>query len=327
MTTAIPIRPRRLRGSPALRKMLREVTLSPADFIYPIFVTSGRGLRRPIPALAGQCRLSPDEAAALAAEVWRLGVGALLLFGIPDYKDAVGSSGADPEGPVQEAIRAIKKAVPEMLLITDVCLCEYTDHGHCGLIREGLVDNDATLPHLAAQALSHARAGADMVAPSDMMDGRVAAIRAVLDSEGYSRLPIMAYSVKYASAFYGPFREAAGSAPRFGDRQSYQMDPARRLEARLEADLDIAEGADLVMVKPAGPYLDIIREIRDRCARPLAAYQVSGEYAMLMAAAGAGLLDEKAAALESLTAIKRAGADLILTYLAPQAARWLREAS
>lgn len=314
---------RRLRRGPGLRKMLRETTLTPADFIYPLFVTPGAGLRRPIQALVGQYHLSPDEAARTAAEVYTLGVPAVILFGLPAAKDPLGSAGADPEGPVQSAVRAIKRAVPDMVVITDVCLCEYTDHGHCGLLRDGRVDNDATLPHLAAQALSHAQAGADLVAPSDMMDGRVAAIRDLLDREGFEETGILAYSVKYASAFYGPFREAAGSAPSYGDRKSYQMDPARRREARLEVDLDLAEGADLIMIKPAGLCLDILRETRDRLDLPLAAYQVSGEYAMLMAAAQAGLLDAQAAAMESLTAIKRAGADLIVTYLAPQAARWL----
>ncbi len=319
------LRPRRLRGSAALRSMLREVVLTPADFIYPLFVVPGQGIKKAIPSLEGQFHLSPDLAAETAAEVFSLGVPAVILFGLPAAKDAVGSAGADPEGPVQSAVRAIKKAVPEMVVTTDVCLCEYTDHGHCGLIRNGKIDNDSTLPHLAAQALSHARAGADLVAPSDMMDGRVAAIRALLDREGFSDLPIMSYTVKYAGAFYGPFRDAAGSAPQFGDRRGYQMDPARRREAFVELELDLAEGADIVMVKPAGPFLDIIREVRDRCHRPLAAYQVSGEFAMLTAAARAGLLDERAAALESLIGIKRAGADLIITYLAPKAARWLRE--
>ena len=324
MTLTSLIRPRRLRRGPTLRKMIRETVLLPEDFIYPLFVTPGQKLRRPIAALAGQNHLSPDEAALTAAEVFALGVPAVILFGLPEVKDPVGASGADQDGPVQSAIRAIKAAVPEMVVITDVCLCEYTDHGHCGLIRDGQVDNDATLPHLTAQALSHARAGADMVAPSDMMDGRVGVIRDLLDREGFQEIAIMAYSVKYASAFYGPFREAAGSAPRFGDRLGYQMDPARRREAQLEIDLDLAEGADIVMVKPAGLCLDILREARDRLDIPLAAYQVSGEYAMLMAAAQAGLIDGQAAALETLTAIKRAGADLIITYLAPQAARWLR---
>ena len=316
-------RPRRLRRNPIWRQMLKEIALTPSDFIYPLFVVPGSGVKKPIAALAGQYHLSPDLAAETAAEVFALGVPSVILFGLPAVKDPAGSSGADPEGPVQQAVRAIKKAVPEMVVATDVCLCECTDHGHCGLLLNDQVDNDATLPHLARQALSHARAGADLVAPSDMMDGRVAAIRDLLDQEGFSHLPIMSYSVKYASAFYGPFREAAGCAPRFGDRQSYQMDPARRREARLELELDLAEGADIVMVKPAGPYLDIIREIRDRCHLPLAAYQVSGEYAMLMAAVAAGLLDERGAGLESLLAIKRAGADLIITYLAPRAARWL----
>jgi porphobilinogen synthase len=293
--------------------------------MYPLFVVPGRGVRKPIAALAGQFHLSPDEAARAAAEARAAGVLSVLLFGLPAAKDPTGASGADPEGPVQQAVRAIKAAVPDMLVATDVCLCEYTDHGHCGLVRDGIVDNDATLPHLARQALSHARAGADLVAPSDMMDGRVAAIRDLLDEEGFNHIPIMAYSVKYCGAFYGPFREAAGSAPQFGDRKTYQMDPARRREALIEVDLDIAEGADLVMVKPAGPYLDIVRQVRDHCDLPLAAYQVSGEYAMLMAAARAGLLDEKGACLESLIGIKRAGADIIITYLAPRAAAWLRE--
>ncbi|MDL2226803.1 porphobilinogen synthase [Deltaproteobacteria bacterium OttesenSCG-928-M10] len=319
------IRPRRLRNSPVLRKMLREVVLSPADFIYPMFIVPGKKNKKPIGSLDGQFHLSPDEAAKTAAEAYKLGVPAVILFGLPAAKDPEGASGADPKGPVQLAIAAIKKAVPEMVVATDVCLCEYTDHGHCGLIKGGEVDNDSSLPHLARQALSHARAGADMVAPSDMMDGRVEAIRQTLDEEGFSRIPIMAYSVKYSSAFYGPFREAADSTPKFGDRRTYQMDPARRREAFLETYLDIDEGADIVMVKPAGPYLDIIRDVRERTDLPLAAYQVSGEYAMLMSAAKAGLLDEKAAALESLMAIKRAGADLILTYFAPKAAKWLIE--
>lgn len=319
------IRPRRLRNSPVLRKMVREVVLSPSNFIYPLFIVPGKKIKKPIGSLDGQFHLSSDEAARAAAEAYKLGVPAVILFGLPAAKDPAGTSGADPKGPVQLAIAAIKKAVPEMVVATDVCLCEYTDHGHCGLIRNGGVDNDCSLPHLARQALSHARAGADMVAPSDMMDGRVEAIRLALDEEGFSHIPVMAYSVKYSSAFYGPFREAADSTPKFGDRKTYQMDPARRREAFLETDLDIAEGADLVMIKPAGPYLDIIREVRERTDLPLAAYQVSGEYAMLMSAARAGLLDEKAAALESLIAIKRAGADLILTYLAPKAAKWLSE--
>ena len=325
MFEEIAIRPRRLRANPTLRKMLQETSLSPADLIYPMFIVPGQGLKNPIASLDGQFHLSPDEAAKMVKELQIIGLKAVILFGLPATKDPEGASGADPKGPVQLAIAAIKKAAPEVLVITDVCLCEYTDHGHCGLIENGQVENDSTLPHLARQALSHAQAGADMVAPSDMMDGRVGAIRSLLDHHGFSQVPIMAYSVKYSSAFYGPFRDAAGSCPQFGDRKSYQMDPARRLEALLEVDLDLAEGADIVMVKPAGMYLDIIREVRNHCQDPVAAYQVSGEYAMLMAAAKAGLLDEKAASLESLIAIKRAGADMILTYLAPKVLRWWNE--
>ncbi|UQZ91098.1 porphobilinogen synthase [Deltaproteobacteria bacterium Smac51] len=327
MSAELVARPRRLRSSSAIREMLREVVLRPSDFMYPLFVVPGSGVKKPIDALEGQFHLSADEAAKMAADVFALGVKSIILFGLPAEKDPAGASGADPHGPVQSAIRAIKKAVPEMVVATDVCLCEYTDHGHCGILDGQTVDNDATLPHLARQALSHAQAGADMIAPSDMMDGRVGAIRSLLDQEGFSHIPIMAYSVKYAGAFYGPFRDAAGSAPQFGDRRSYQMDPARRREALIEVDLDIAEGADIVMVKPAGPYLDIIRDVREHCDMPLAAYQVSGEYAMIMAAARAGLMDEKAGALESLLSIKRAGADIIITYMAPKAAKWLRECS
>jgi porphobilinogen synthase len=293
------------------------------DLIYPIFIVSGQNQKRPIPSLPGQFHLSPDEAAKTAENFAQKGGKALLLFGLPDYKDEVGSSGADPEGPVPLAIRAIKKAVPQMAVITDVCLCEYTSHGHCGLVENNQVINDPTLAHLAEQAVTHIRAGADLVAPSDMMDGRVKAIRRALDEAGYEDKPIMAYSVKYASSFYGPFREAADSAPSFGDRKGYQMDPANRLEARLEVELDLAEGADIIMVKPAGPYLDIVREVRNLMDRPLAAYQVSGEMAMIKAAADLGALDFKAAALESLLGIKRAGADLILTYLAPEVLPWL----
>lgn len=325
MSCDLTIRPRRLRAGAALRKMVREVSLEPSDFIYPLFVVPGRGLKKPIQALAGQFHLSAELAAETAAKIFSLGVTSVILFGLPAEKDPQGACGADPQGPVQEAIRAIKKAVPGMVVSTDVCLCEYTDHGHCGLIKNGRVDNDATLPLLARQALSHVQAGADLVAPSDMMDGRVSAIRSLLDSEGFTETPIMSYSIKYASSFYGPFREAAGCAPQFGDRKTYQMDPGRRREAMIELSLDIAEGADIVMVKPAGPYLDIIREVRDNCDLPIAAYQVSGEFAMLMAAAKAGLMDEKGAGLESLTSIKRAGADLIITYLAPMAAKWLKE--
>ncbi|MDR1084910.1 MAG: porphobilinogen synthase [Deltaproteobacteria bacterium] len=316
-------RPRRLRDSKVIRDLVRETKLSPDDLIYPIFVVSGKNHKIPINTLPGQARLSPDEAAKLAVEYRNLGGRAVLLFGIPDYKDEVGSSGADPLGPVPLAINAIKEAAPDLIVVTDVCLCEYTSHGHCGLVENNRVKNDPSLAHLAEQALTHVRAGADIVAPSDMMDGRVGAIRQVLDKAGYEDRPIMAYSVKYASSFYGPFREAADSAPSFGDRRGYQMDPANRLEARLEVELDLAEGADIIMVKPAGPYLDIVREVRNLIDRPLAAYQVSGEMAMLKAAAAVGALDFKAAALESLLGIKRAGADLILTYLAPEVLPWL----
>jgi porphobilinogen synthase len=316
-------RPRRLRDNPLLRELVSETVLSPADLIYPIFVTGGHKVKKALGSLPGQFHLSPDEAGILAMEFQRTGGKALMLFGLPDHKDATGSSGASPDGPVQTAIKVIKDLVPDLAVITDVCLCEYTDHGHCGIIDGTRVLNDATLPHLAAQALSHAQAGADMVAPSDMMDGRVGAIRRLLDEKGHSRVPIMAYSVKYASAFYGPFRLAAGSAPAFGNRRGYQMDPANRREALLETDLDLAEGADIVMVKPAGPYLDVLREVRNHTARPLAAYQVSGEFAMLRAAADVGAIDYRAAALESLIGIKRAGADLILTYLAPEVLPWL----
>ncbi|MDR2827515.1 MAG: porphobilinogen synthase [Candidatus Adiutrix intracellularis] len=319
------IRPRRLRGHAGLRRMLQETILTPTDFIYPLFIIPGSGLKKPIPSLTEQYHFSPDEAAAEAAALYTLGIPAVLLFGLPAAKDPIGSSGADPAGPVPSAVRAIKKAVPNLVVATDICLCEYTDHGHCGLIKNGRVDNNATLPYLARQALVHAEAGADLLAPSDMMDGRVRVIRTLLDQEGFDHLPIMAYSVKYASAFYDTFREAVASTPAFGDRKSYQEDPTRRREALIEVELDRAEGADIVMVKPAGPYLDIIRQIRDRFDLPLAAYQVSGEYTMLTAAARAGLLDERAAALESLIAIKRAGADIIITYLAPKVAQWLRK--
>jgi porphobilinogen synthase len=317
-------RPRRLRDKPALRKLLRETELRPGDFVYPIFVVPGVGVKNPVPSLPGQFHLSPDQAGGLAREYRAKGGLALLLFGLPSYKDETGSSGADPQGPVQLAIKAIKEAAPDLLVITDVCLCEYTSHGHCGLITPDFrVENDASLPCLAAQALSHVKAGADMVAPSDMMDGRVGAIREMLDREGHYSTPIMAYSVKYASAFYGPFRLAAGSAPSQGDRKGYQMDPANLREAYLETSLDLDEGADIVMVKPAGPYLDVIRAIREFTPRPLAAFQVSGEYAMLKAAADIGAFDFKAASMESLLGIKRAGADLIITYLAPEALGWI----
>jgi porphobilinogen synthase len=306
--------------------MVSETHIKASDFIYPIFIVAGNNIRQPIAALPGQFHLSPDQAARLALDFYKLGGRALMLFGLPAYKDETGSSGADPDGPVPLAIRRIKELVPDLAVVTDVCLCEYTSHGHCGLIEGTKVLNDPTLPHLAAQALAHVKAGVDMVAPSDMMDGRVGAIRAELDRNGFEHVPIMSYSVKYSSAFYGPFREAADSAPAFGDRRGYQMDPANRREALYEARLDLQEGADVVMVKPAGPYLDIIREVAAISERPVAAYQVSGELAMLHHAAAAGALDYKRAALESLIGIKRAGADLILTYLAPEVISWLNGA-
>jgi porphobilinogen synthase len=285
-------------------------------------VVPGKGVESPISTLPRQYHLSPDRAAERAKSFYKDGGRALLLFGLPDHKDELGSSGAEENGPVQEAIKAIKDVVPQILIATDVCLCEYTSHGHCGVLEGTKVLNDPTIQLLAAQALSHAKAGADLVAPSDMMDGRVAAIRQKLDENGFYGLPIMSYSVKYASAFYGPFREAARNTPCAGDRQGYQMDPANRREAAFELQLDLQEGADIVMVKPAGPYLDIIREMRDLTLRPLAAYQVSGEFAMLDAAANHGLLDFRKAAKESLIGIKRAGADLIISYLAPEFLLW-----
>ena len=316
-------RPRRLRKSDALRRMIRETVLTPDDFIWPLFVEAGRGTKRPITSMPGQFRYSPDTAAQAAKEAWNLGIPAVILFGIPSHKDALGTRAYAPDGVVPTTIRAIRKAVPSMTVITDVCLCEYTDHGHCGVVDKGDVVNDDTLELLAKEALTHAKAGAHMVAPSDMMDGRVGFIRDALDEEGFEELPIMAYSVKYASAFYGPFRDAAESAPAFGDRRSYQMDPANLNEACREALLDEEEGADILMVKPAGPYLDIVRMIREQTDLPLAAYQVSGEYAMIHAAAERGWLDLERCMMESLTGIKRAGADLILTYFAPSAARLL----
>ncbi len=318
---------RRRRGQPVLRRMVQETALEVADFIAPAFVCHGRGIREEIPSMPGVYHLSVDELVEEAAATSDDGVPAMLLFGLPRSKDAVGSEAYDDEGIVQQAVRAIKAARPELLVVTDVCLCEYTSHGHCGVIRDGAVDNDATLPLLAQTALSHVRAGADVVAPSDMMDGRVGAIRRALDEHGYAETPIMAYSAKYASAFYGPFREAADSAPQFGDRRGYQMDPANAREALEEIALDLAEGADIVMVKPALLYLDVIRRARDRFTQPIAAYNVSGEYSMLKAAARNGWLDERRAALELLTAIKRAGADLIISYYARDVARWLTEGS
>ena len=317
------VRMRRLRRTPALRDLVRETTLSPHDFIYPLFVAPGRGVRDEIEPMPGCYHLSVDQLAAEAAEVASLGIPAVLLFGIPEAKDPLGSGAYDTDGVVQEGVRAIKAAAPELMVVTDVCLCEYTSHGHCGVIVDGQVDNDASLDLLARTALSHAAAGADMVAPSDMMDGRVAALRSSLDGQGFTGLPIMAYGAKFASAFFEPFREAAGSAPAFGDRRGYQLDPANGREALRELALDAQEGADILMVKPALAYLDVISQARARFDHPLAAYNVSGEYAMIKAAARLGWLDERRAALEALTAIKRAGADLVVTYFAKDAARWL----
>lgn len=315
---------RRLRSSPSIRALVRETRLDPRDFVYPLFVKQGQGVREEIGPMPGQYQLSVDQAAAEARELRSLGIPAVLLFGLPAKKDETGSEAWDPDGAVQRAVREIKDAAPEIIVITDVCLCEYTSHGHCGVLTpSGDVDNDATLPLLVREAISHAEAGADIVAPSDMMDGRVAAIRAGLDEAGFQNTPIMAYAAKQASAFYGPFRVAADSAPRFGDRRSYQMDAGNSREALREIEADIAEGADIVMVKPALPNLDIIARARQAFSHPLAAYNVSGEYAMVKAAAAAGYLDERTVTLEVLTAIKRAGADIVITYHAKDAARWL----
>ena len=311
--------------------MLRETTLAPTDLIYPMFVRSGTGVKDEVASMPGQYQLSVDTAAALAREVHGLGVPAVILFGIPDEKDPIGSTGTGEDSIVCDAIKGIKDAAADLCVITDVCLCEYTDHGHCGIVSTDpdtgdiTVDNDATLGRLAEMAVSHALAGADMVAPSDMMDGRVGVVRDALDDAGYENTPIMAYAAKFASAFYGPFRDAAESSPQFGDRKTYQMDPANGREALREVALDIEEGADIVMVKPALPYLDVLRQVRDTFDHPTAAYNVSGEYAMVKAAAANGWIDERALVLELLTGIKRAGADLILTYHAPDAARWLAE--
>jgi porphobilinogen synthase len=314
---------RRLRKTGVLRELVRETTLTPADLVYPMFVQLGEG-RTPVVAMPGIERLSISHAVEEAGEAHALGIPAVLLFGVPAEKDEQGSGAYDDEGVVQLAVRAIKDAHPDLLAITDVCLCAYTSHGHCGVVLEdGTVDNDITLELLAKTAISHARAGADAVAPSDMMDGRVGALRAQLDAEGHKDLPIVAYSAKFASAFYGPFREAAGSTPAFGDRRSYQMDPANADEAVREALLDVEEGADMVMVKPALPYLDVIRRVKDATRVPVAAYNVSGEYAMVKAAAAAGYLDEESTVVESLTAIRRAGADVVITYHAKDVARWL----
>jgi porphobilinogen synthase len=314
---------RRMRATPGLRRMVRETQLTPADFIAPFFVTHGVDVRHPVGSMPGVYQLSVDQLVAEVRALAPLGVPAVLLFGLPAAKDAVGSEAYARDGIVQRAVAAIKDAAPEMIVVTDVCLCEYTDHGHCGVVEGGRVLNDPTLDLLARMALVQVEAGADIVAPSDMMDGHVAALRRVLDEAGHIQTPVMGYSAKFASAFYGPFREAAESAPQFGDRRGYQMDPANGREALREVEADIAEGADIVMVKPALAYLDLIRAVRDRFHHPIAAYNVSGEYAMVKAAAANGWLDERAITLEILTSIKRAGADMILTYHAADAARWL----
>jgi porphobilinogen synthase len=318
-------RMRRLRQNEPLRRMVRETRLSSSDLIYPLFVTEGRDRRQEISSMPGQYRVSADLLVKEAAEVKLLGIPAVILFGIPDRKDERGTAGYDPNGVVQRAVRDLKDKVPGLLIITDVCIDEYTTHGHCGVVKDGRILNDETLDCLRAMARTHAQAGADIVAPSDMMDGRVAAIREELDREGFPELPIMAYAAKFASCFYAPFREAADSSPRFGDRQSYQMDPANAREALREIELDVEEGADIVMIKPALPFLDVIAAARARTSLPIAAYQVSGEYSMIKAAARAGWLDEPRAILESLLSIKRAGADLILTYFAKDATRLLNE--
>jgi porphobilinogen synthase len=316
---------RRLRRTSGLRGLVRETRLDPSCLVAPLFVAASGPERAPIQAMPGVERLSISETVREAGELHALGVPAVLLFGIPDHKDEEGSGAWEEEGVIQLAIRALKAAHPELLVTADLCLCEYTSHGHCGLLTaSGEVDNDATLELLARTAVSQARAGADVIAPSDMMDGRVGAIRAELDAEGLTEVPILAYSAKFASAFYGPFREAAGSTPAFGDRRGYQMDPANGDEALREALLDVQEGADMVMVKPAVPYLDVVRRVKEATHLPVAAYHVSGEYAMLKAAAAAGYLDERAAALETLTSIRRAGADIVITYYAKDAAQWLQ---
>jgi porphobilinogen synthase len=316
-------RPRRLRRNEKLRSLIRETGLGANNLIYPVFVGPGKDKAQPVSSMPGVAQLSVDRAAKECAEVGSLGIPAVILFGIPEEKDAVGSEAYADNGVVQQAIRAVKEKVPEMVVITDVCLCEYTEHGHCGVIKNGDVDNDSTLELLAKEALSHARAGADIIAPSDMMDGRVGAIRKALDGNGFTQTPIMAYAAKYASGFYGPFREAAESTPQFGDRRSYQMDPANSDEALREVEMDIREGADIVMVKPAMAYLDIIYRVKQKFGYPVAAYNVSGEYSMIKAAGQNGWIDEQRIMMEVLFAIRRAGADMILTYFAKDAARLL----
>jgi porphobilinogen synthase len=316
-------RPRRLRRNDAIRNMVRETDLSVNDFILPLFVVEGKNIRNPITSMPGNDQLSIDQLVREVREASKLGIQAIILFGIPDHKDALGSDAVNDDGIIQRAVKAVKDAVSEMYVITDVCFCEYTDHGHCGAISDGDVDNDATLQMLGDQVVTHAMAGADMVAPSGMMDGMVGAIRQALDENSFENIPIMSYAAKYASGFYGPFREAAESSPQFGDRRAYQMDPANSREAMYEVELDINEGADIIMVKPALSYLDIIHKVKSQINLPVAAYNVSGEFSMVKAAARLGWIDEQKVALEILTSIKRAGADLILTYHAKEAAKWL----
>lgn len=316
-------RMRRLRYNPLVRDMVRETELSKNDFIYPLFVVPGEKINKPVKSMPGISQLSVDNAVKECKEVEKLGIPAVILFGIPSHKDEKGSEAYDPEGIIQKAIQAIKSEVKNLLVITDVCMCEYTSHGHCGLLNGEEILNDETVELLAKESLTHVQAGADIVAPSDMMDGRVAAIRKILDDNGFYKTPIMSYAVKYSSGYYGPFRDAAESAPAFGDRRSHQMDIANGNEAIREAESDIEEGADIIMVKPAGPYLDIIRRVKDKFGMPTAAYQVSGEYAMIKAAGINGWIDEERVMIESLIAIKRAGADFFLTYFAKDAARWL----
>ena len=321
----LKLRARRMRISPAMRSMVRETVLTPNDFVYPIFVVPGEDVMEAIPSMPGCYHLSVDNAVKLAKELYALGIPAVEVFGLPEYKDEIGSSAWDMKSPVQRAIAAIKKAVPDLMIVGDVCLCQYTTHGHCGKLCGHYVDNDATLELLQKVAVSQAKAGADIVAPSDMMDGRVAAIRDALDAGDYKNVSIMSYAVKYASGYYGPFRDAADSAPQFCDRRQYQMDPANSREALKEVDLDVEEGADIIMVKPALAYLDIVRQVRDHVNFPIATYNVSGEYAMVKAAAQNGWIDEKRIVLETLTSMKRAGADIIITYHAIDAAKWLNE--
>ena len=324
--TAFPIvRPRRLRMTEALRRAVAETRLHPAQFVLPVFVVSGEGVRRPISSMPGHAQLSVDQVELVAKDAAAAGIGGMMFFGIPDTKDDTGSSSWDPEGPVPRAIAAVADSAPDLVKWADVCLCEYTDHGHCGPVRNGVVDNDAALPLLARAATAYARAGADVIAPSDMMDGRVGAIREALDGDGNAETAICSYSAKYASAYYGPFRDAAGSTPSFGDRRSHQMDPANAGEAVREARLDIEEGADMVMVKPAGPYLDVVAAVRRAVEVPVVAYQVSGEFAMVEAAAANGWIDRDRVILESLTGIVRAGAGIVLTYYAVEAARLLAD--